>query len=162
MKSSLFTTAVLAAAWLLPSLPLQAQPEVLVPNLAVRTTVSGLNQPTGMAFLSANDFFVIEKATGQVKRVTNGVIGATVLDLAVNSTSERGLLGIALHPDFPTNPGVYLYWTCTATPPPAENPFFPTAEECPDEPVAGPDIGGPGAPADAILSVPLRKSGRPV
>jgi len=66
MKSSFFATAAFAAALLLPSLPLQAQPEVLVPNLAVRTTVSGLNQPTGMAFLSANDFFVIEKASGQV------------------------------------------------------------------------------------------------
>ena len=38
---------------------------------------------------------------------------STVLDLPVNSGSERGLLGIALHPDFPSNPGVYLYWTET-------------------------------------------------
>jgi glucose/arabinose dehydrogenase len=38
-----------------------------------------------------------------------------VLDLAVNVGSERGLLGIALHPDFPTNPGVYLYWTESTT-----------------------------------------------
>ena len=37
------------------------------------------------------------------------------MDLAVNSASERGLLGIALHPDFPTNPGVYLYWTESTT-----------------------------------------------
>jgi aldose sugar dehydrogenase len=36
-----------------------------------------------------------------------------VLDLAVNSGSERGLLGIALHPQFPANPGVYLYRTET-------------------------------------------------
>jgi glucose/arabinose dehydrogenase len=34
-----------------------------------------------------------------------------VLDLAVNFGSERGLLGIALHPEFPANPGVYLSWT---------------------------------------------------
>jgi glucose/arabinose dehydrogenase len=46
-----------------------------------------------------------------VKRVVNGAVQATVLDLAVNFGSERGLLGIALHPSFPTNPGVYLYWT---------------------------------------------------
>jgi aldose sugar dehydrogenase len=37
------------------------------------------------------------------------------LDLAVNSGSERGLLGIALHPRFPRNPGVYLYWTESST-----------------------------------------------
>ena len=45
--------------------------------------------------------FVIEKTTGQVKLVVDGVVTATVLDLAVNSASERGLLGIALHPRFP-------------------------------------------------------------
>src|SRR5262245_10848793 len=80
-------------------------------NLAVRTVVSGLDQPTIMAFLGNNDFLVLEKASGKVQHVVNGAIQSTVLDLAVNSGSERGLLGIALHPDFPTNPGVYLYWT---------------------------------------------------
>ena len=38
-----------------------------------------------------------------------------MLDLAVNFGSERGLLGIALHPDFPADPGVYLYWTESTT-----------------------------------------------
>src|SRR5262245_13145694 len=38
-----------------------------------------------------------------------------LLDLPVNFGSERGLLGIALHPKFPTNPGVYLYWTESTT-----------------------------------------------
>lgn len=37
------------------------------------------------------------------------------IDLAVNSGSERGLLSIALHPDFPSNPSVYLYWTESST-----------------------------------------------
>jgi glucose/arabinose dehydrogenase len=90
-------------------------PTVVDPNLAVRTVVSGLNQPTTMAFIGDNDFFVLEKATGKVQRVTNGVLAGTVLDLAVNNGSERGLLGIALHPDFPQNPGVYLYWTESTT-----------------------------------------------
>ncbi len=58
---------------------------------------------------------VLEKNTGQVQRVVNGAVQATVLDLAVNFGSERGLLGIALHPDFPANPGVYLYWTESTT-----------------------------------------------
>ena len=54
---------------------------------------------------------VTEKASGHVKRVVNGAVQSTVLDLAVNSASERGLLGIALHPDFPLNPRVYLFWS---------------------------------------------------
>ena len=86
-------------------------PTLTDPNLQVTTVVSGLEAPTGMAFLGPNDFFVIEKATGRVKRVVSGAVTATVLDLPVNSASERGLLGIALHPNFPTNPSVYLYWT---------------------------------------------------
>lgn len=92
-----------------------ADPEVFDQRLAVRTVVAGLNQPTSMAFLGPTDILVLEKATGHVRRVVNGVIQATVLDLAVNSASERGLLGIALHPEFPSDPGVYLYWTESTT-----------------------------------------------
>ncbi len=88
-------------------------PRALDPNLDVRTVTAGLSQPTAMAFLGASDMLVLEKATGRVRRVIDGVIQGTVLDLAVNSGSERGLLGIALHPAFPRNPGVYLYWTET-------------------------------------------------
>jgi len=84
-------------------------------RLGVRPVTSGLVTPTSIAFLGPNDFLVTEKNTGQVKRVVNGTVQSTVLDLAVNSASERGLLGIALHPNFPTNPSVYLYWTESTT-----------------------------------------------
>lgn len=87
-------------------------PTLVDSNLAVRAVVSGLAQPTTMAFLGPNDFLILEKATGKVQRVVNGVVHSTVLDLAVNSGSERGLLGIALHPVFPE---VYLYWTESTT-----------------------------------------------
>ena len=90
-------------------------PSLVDSNLRVRTVVENLDQPTTTAFLGPNDFFVLEKATGQVKRVVNGVVQSTVLDLAVNSGSERGLLGIALHPNFPATPQVYLYWTESTT-----------------------------------------------
>jgi aldose sugar dehydrogenase len=91
------------------------QPTVLDPNLEVRTVVSGLITPTSMAFLSANDILVLEKNTGHVQRIKDGNLHSTVLDLAVNFASERGLLGIALHPDFPNDPGVYLFWTESTT-----------------------------------------------
>jgi glucose/arabinose dehydrogenase len=86
-------------------------PQLVDPKLQVRAVITNLAQPTSMAFLRHNDLFVLEKASGQVKRFVNGSLDSTVLDLAVNSASERGLLGIALHPRFPENPGVYLYWT---------------------------------------------------
>src|SRR5262245_29236542 len=93
----------------------QAGPSLLDPNLAVRTVVSGLVTPTTMAFRGPADFLVLEKNTGRVRRVVGGGIQGTVLDLKVNFASERGLLGIALHPEFPANPGVYLYWTESST-----------------------------------------------
>jgi glucose/arabinose dehydrogenase len=95
---------------------LTAQPTLVDPKLGVRTVVSGLLTPTTMAFLGNNDLLVLEKASGHVKRVVDGVIQPLpALDLPVNSASERGLLGIALHPAFPANPGVYLFWTESST-----------------------------------------------
>lgn len=125
----------------------QAGPEMLVPNLDVRTTISDLVTPISMAFLANNDFFVLEKNTGQVKRVVNGAVQSTVLDLGVNFASERGLLGIALHPSFPSNPGVYLFWTCRSTGAPAD-PFFPDETRCLDANMFAADT-------DEILQVPL-------
>jgi len=92
------------------SLPPPEGPTMLDPSLSVSTVVSGLDQPTSMAFLGPNDFFVLEKATGNVEHVVNGA-AHTVLTLPVNNASERGLLGIALQPDFTHTFGVYLYWT---------------------------------------------------
>lgn len=106
-------TAALLAVGGLPTAG--AQPALVDPNLGVRTVVDGLAQPVTMAFLGPDDFLITEKATGQVKRVENGVVTGVALDLAVNFASERGLLGIALHPSFPHTPHVYLFWTESTT-----------------------------------------------
>ena len=75
-----------------------AAPALRDPNLQVTTVAVGITQATSMAFIGRSDFLILEKASGKVKRVTNGAVAATVLDLPVNSNSERGLLGIALDP----------------------------------------------------------------
>ena len=93
----------------------QAAPILLDPGLDVRTVASGLSQPVGTAFTGVNDMFVIEKASGRVNRIVGGVNQGAVLDLAVNSNSERGLLSIALSPTFATDSAVYLYWTESST-----------------------------------------------
>ena len=95
---------------------LLAAPTVVDPNLAVRPVAEGLNSPVSIAFLGHNDFLVIEKNSGQVKRVLGGEVQSTpVLDLPVNWALEQGLLGIAAHPRFAANPYVYLYWTESTT-----------------------------------------------
>ena len=104
--------AALAAAQGQAQAPL---PTLVDPNLVVRETSPELNLPIGIAFLGAGDMLVLEKDTGKVQRVTGGALAGTALDLAVNSASERGLLGIALHPQFAVNGFVYLYWTESST-----------------------------------------------
>jgi glucose/arabinose dehydrogenase len=94
---------------------------ILDPTLSVTTAVTaaqGLNQPIGVTFLnnSANDMLVLEKGTGQIKRVISGNVQPTpALDLPVNSNSERGLLSIALHPNFPATPTAFIFWTQSST-----------------------------------------------
>ena len=91
--------------------------EVLDANLQVTPVINtGLTQPIGLVFLGPSDMLVLEKGSGQVKRAINGVLQPNpVLDLAVNSASERGLLSLALHPQFPTTPWVYVRWTESST-----------------------------------------------
>ena len=110
-KHGLFGTLTVNASSVTPP----DGPTLLDPNLHVTTVISGLNQPTSMAFLGSGDFLILEKATGKVQHVVNGKVVGTALDLAVNSASERGLLGIALAPDFAQSHGVYLYWTESST-----------------------------------------------
>jgi aldose sugar dehydrogenase len=123
-------------------------PEMLDPQLAVRPVVTGLTTPTTMAFLGSNEFFVLEKNTGKVQHIVDGAIQGTVLDLAVNIASERGLLGIALDPGFSSNHYVYLYWSCRA-PAPAD-PFIPSQTTCAEIPELGADSA-----MDDLLGVPL-------
>jgi aldose sugar dehydrogenase len=83
------------------------------PKLTVTAVVaagSGLAQPTTMAFVAPNDFLVLEKATGRVRRVLNNTLQAGfALDVHVVSNGERGLLGIAVAQGSPVR--VFLYYT---------------------------------------------------
>jgi glucose/arabinose dehydrogenase len=66
-------------------------------NLQITQLIDELKFPTGIDFLGENDILIIEKNTGQVKRVLDGeIMNETVLDVNVASESERGLLGIAI------------------------------------------------------------------
>jgi glucose/arabinose dehydrogenase len=90
------------------SVPAFAQ-SVVDPDLKVQRWVGGLSQPTGVAFVdNGATALVLEKATGRVRVVRNRAITATALDLPVANNSERGLLGIALAPDFASSGFVYL------------------------------------------------------
>lgn len=72
--------------------------------------------PTAMAFAPDGRLFVCLQG-GQLRVIKNGALLATpFVSLSVNSSSERGLLGIAFDPNFATNRFVYLYYTTSTAP----------------------------------------------
>ncbi len=90
-----------------------AQPTVQDPTLEVQTVVTGLSNPTTMAFIGDDDFLVLQQFDGRVRRVVAGVLQpGEVLDVPVDiSVSDRGLLGIATDPNFINNRHVFLLYT---------------------------------------------------
>ncbi len=109
------TSCIGVALLVIAVLPAAAQ-TVNDPGLLVEVVATGVAQPTTMAFIGDGDILVLQKANGQVRRIIGGVVqAAPVLDVAVDSASERGLLGIALDPDFAVNRRVFLYYTESAT-----------------------------------------------
>src|SRR5215218_4437177 len=67
------------------------------PNLKIELVTSGLDFPTTMAFLDQDDFLILEKNTGNVKRVINGtLLEKPLLHVNTSIKDERGLLGIAV------------------------------------------------------------------
>jgi glucose/arabinose dehydrogenase len=82
------------------------------PNIKAELVASGLEFPTSIAFLDKNDFLIVEKETGLVKRVTDGkILEPPILQLTVSGKDERGLLGIDI--DKKQYPGgfdvIYVY-----------------------------------------------------
>lgn len=84
------------------------------PRLIAEPVVTGFDLPDQIAFLADDDFLLIEQRTGKVFRVTGGS-PVEVLDVAVNGVNERGLLGIAVHPQFASNGFVYLFYSESST-----------------------------------------------
>src|SRR6266702_3695936 len=70
----------------------------------------GLSSPTAMDFAPDGRLFVCQQG-GQLRVIKNGVLLSTpFVSLTVDSSGERGLLGIAFDPTFATNNYVYLYY----------------------------------------------------
>ena len=76
----------------------------------------GLSNPTAFAFAPDGRLFVSQQG-GQLRVVKNGTLLSTpFLTVSVDSTGERGLLGVAFDPAFATNHFVYVYYTVSTSP----------------------------------------------
>jgi glucose/arabinose dehydrogenase len=84
------------------------------PGFTDTVVASGLISPTAMDFAPDGRLFVLEQP-GTVRVIQDGQLLPTpFLTLNVDSSSERGLLGIAFDPHFQTNRYLYLYHTVPA------------------------------------------------
>ncbi|MGI8916952.1 MAG: PQQ-dependent sugar dehydrogenase [Pyrinomonadaceae bacterium] len=74
---------------------------------------SGLSNPTAMALAPDGRIFVCQQG-GALRVIKNGVLLPTpFLTVSVDSSGERGLLGLAFDPNFVSNQLVYIYYTAT-------------------------------------------------
>lgn len=70
--------------------------------------------PVAIAFKpgSSGDFFFTEKNSGLVKLYQGGAVRATPFAaISITNGGEQGLLGVALHPQYPDSPFVYVQYT---------------------------------------------------
>lgn len=73
--------------------------------------ITGLADATAIAQAPDGRFFVAQQG-GALRVVKAGVLLATpFIQLTVDPSGERGLIGVTLHPNFATNGWVYLYYT---------------------------------------------------
>jgi glucose/arabinose dehydrogenase len=106
----------LALAMAAPALPVAAQPPPVQPRaIGVVTVKGGLDQPTAFTFAPDGRIWYVEKNTGRIFILNPKTKGQRLFtDISnVSGLGERGGLGIALHPQWPERPFVYVYVTRT-------------------------------------------------
>ena len=107
----LMAVLVLALSALVP--PSAVRAATLPAGFAETVVASGLANPTAMEFAPDGRLFVGQQG-GRLRVIKNGALLATpFVTLTVNSSGERGLLGVTFDPDFATNNFVYVYYTAT-------------------------------------------------
>ena len=140
--------ALLAAACLGLAAPAAAGAVTYPPGFSETTVHSGLRAPTDIAFAPNGRVFVAEKS-GIVKTYDSASdLTPTVfadLRTQVHNFSDRGLLSLAVDPDFPAEPYVYVFYVRDAaiggTAPRWGTPGV-TVDPCPDDTGTGCPVGG--------------------
>jgi glucose/arabinose dehydrogenase len=109
-RKGLFAATVAFALSTLPS----ASAATLPAGFTESQIATGLARPTAMAVASDGRIFVCEQG-GTLRVIKGGVLlPAPFVTLTVSAIGERGLLGVAPHPNFPATPYLYVYYTATA------------------------------------------------
>ena len=86
----------------------------IVGDVVAQTIISGLSNPTSLEWTPDGQNMYVTQKNGFVRVLRDGVLESTpFIDITamVNGTRDRGLLDIAVHPDFENTPYVYLLFT---------------------------------------------------
>jgi glucose/arabinose dehydrogenase len=114
---ALVAITVAASSLAVAGAPERAAAASLPPGFQEEVVFSGLIQPTAVRFSPDGRVFVAEKS-GLIKVFDNltDTTPTVFADLRtqVHNFWDRGLLGLALPPNFPTNPWVYVLYTFDA------------------------------------------------
>ncbi len=117
-STAIFLAALLAL--LLQAGPAHAQAATVLPSGFLETVVfSGLSYPTAVRFAPDGRVFVAEKGgTVKVFSSLSNPTPTVVADLSTNVDNywDRGLIGLAVDPAFPTRPYIYVLYTLDAPP----------------------------------------------
>jgi glucose/arabinose dehydrogenase len=106
----------IAACLLIPGMCCSLNGATLPSGFTETQIAGGLSSPTAMDFAPDGRLFVCQQG-GQLRVIKNGALLATpFLTVSVDSSGERGLLGVAFDPDFSTNNFIYVYYTVPTTP----------------------------------------------
>jgi glucose/arabinose dehydrogenase len=94
-----------------PSSPSRSTPAGPVKLSIAGTVATGLQVPWGLAFLPDKTALVTERDSARIKRIAGGQVTdvGTVPD--VDPSSEGGLLGLAVDPQFTSRPYLYVYYS---------------------------------------------------
>ena len=89
--------------------------QVLAPGFTDSIVAQNLDLPVAFDFMPGNRVVVVEQWNGNIRLIVNGQLQATPIVTVpeVTSTGERGLLGIAVDPQFPARPYLYTHQTAT-------------------------------------------------
>lgn len=114
---SVFLFALLAGVGALFFWGGSASGAVNLPDGFSRSRVAGgLNNPTAMALAPDGRLFVTQQ-NGRLRVIRDGrLLRRAVTTFRVDSSGERGLLGVAVDPEFSRNRFVYVYYTARTTP----------------------------------------------
>ncbi len=81
-------------------------------KLTVASTVAtGIEVPWGLAFLPDQSALVAERDSSKIKRIAGGRVTEVGEVDDVDPSSEGGLLGLAVDPQYPSRPYVYAYYS---------------------------------------------------